>query len=190
MEIVKGIKVRVNPSIATKEYLLNCHFDVSISKKLEEISKGRGYTVTQTDFTETTRDGKTHNCVRLADFGWIPKEAIACGVHDFLKIGYAYKTREGNIYLCAENRGLNLRTLYSSESYKNYRSDGIHTTDKNYDIVSVYQIRDNFNIKNIFETIPVWTQPIHAREMTVAEIEKELGHGIKVVGEVGSEYTF
>jgi hypothetical protein len=190
MEIATGIKVKINPSIATKEYLLNCHFDVSIPEKLEDISKGREYLVTGVNFTETTRDGKVHHCVRLESFGWIPKEAISCGVHDFLKIGYAYKTREGKIYLCAERKGLNLNTLVTGESYNRYRSDGTHTMYKSLDIVGVYRIQNNCTIKNIFDTIPIWTETTPAREMTVAEIEKELGHGVKVVGEDGDEYSF
>lgn len=189
MEIVTGIKVKVNPSIATKEYLLNCCFDISIPEKLKDISKGREYLVTGVNFTETTRDGKVHHCVRLEGFGWIPKEAISWGVHDFLKIGYAYKTREGNMYLCAERKGLNLKTLSSSESYDKYRSNGTHTTYKSYDIVGIYRIGDSYSIRDIFETTPVWAEATPAREMTVAEIEKELGHGIKVVGEDG-EWEF
>ena len=190
MEIKTGMKVKVNPSIATKEYLLNCRFDVSIPEKLEDISKGREYTVTGVDFTEKTIDGVTHNCVRLGSFGWIPKEAISCGIHDFLKIGYAYKTREGHIYLCAKNNGLNLKTLETNEPYAKYRSDGKHIAYGKMDIVSVYRIGDIYSIKDIFETVPVWTEHTPAREMTVAEIEKELGHGVRVVGEDGDEYSF
>lgn len=189
MEIKTGMKVKVNPRIATKEYLLNCYFDVSIEEKLKDISKGREYVVTDVNFTESTRDEMTHSCVRLESFGWIPKEAISCDFHDFLKIGYAYKTREGKIYLCAENNGLNLNTLVTGEPYNRYRSDGTHTIWNSLDIVSIYRIQDNHTIKNIFDTIPVWTEPTPAREMTVAEIEKELGHGVKVVGEDG-EWEF
>ena len=46
------------------------------------------------------------------------------------------------------------------------------------------------SMKDIFDTIPVWTETTPAREMTVAEIEKELGHGVKVVGEDGREWEF
>jgi hypothetical protein len=163
---------------------------MSIPEKLKDISKGREYLVTGVNFTKTTRDGKVHHCVRLEGFGWIPKEAISCGIHDFLKIGYAYKTREGNMYLCAERKGLNLNTLVTGESYNRYRSDGTHTMYKSLDIVSVYRIQNNRTIKNIFDTIPIWTETTPAREMTVADIEKELGHGVKVVGEDGDEYSF
>lgn len=190
MEIKTGMKVKVNPCIATREYLLNCCFGTSIPEKLEDISKGREYLVTGVNFTESTRDGKTHSCVRLESFGWIPKEAIFNGdIRSFLKIGYAYKTREGNMYLCAERKGLNLKTLNSSEAYDQYRPNGTHTTYESYDIVGIYRIQNNCTIRDIFDTIPVWTASTSAREMTVAEIEKELGHGVKVVGEDG-EWEF
>ena len=47
-----------------------------------------------------------------------------------------------------------------------------------------------YGFKNLPTATPIWTESTPAREMTVAEIEKELGHGVKVVGEDGDEYSF
>ena len=49
---------------------------------------------------------------------------------------------------------------------------------------AVYSVQDKY-----FDLV-IPAKKKNVKEMTVAEIEKELGHGIKVVGEDGAEYSF
>lgn len=190
MNITKGKKVKINPSIATREYLLNCYFDTSIPEKLKEISKGREYTIAYTDFPQSTRDGKCHNCVSLENFGWIPKEALIPIKNTLpeLKIGTVLKTREGRYYIIAnKEHAFEINYMGEKESICLWNKDtGKHCANKDFDIIATYNPKDMCGFGSV---VPVWTEPISAREMTVAEIEKELGHGVKVVGEDG-EWEF
>lgn len=193
MNIAKGMKVKINPSIATREYLLNCYFDISISEKLEEISKGHEYTIAYTDFPQSTRDGKCHNCVSLENFGWIPKEALIPIKNTLpeLKIGTILKTRGEQYYIVVSaEKTFEIHQMGGKESLSNWNKiTGKHCTRKDFDIVAVYNPNDMYGFKNLPTAKPIWTETIPAREMTVTEIEKELGHGVKVVGEDG-EWEF
>lgn len=194
MEIKKGMKVKVNPSIATREYLLNCYFDDSIPEKLEDISKGCIYTIAHTDFPQNTRDGKHHSCVSLKNFGWIPKEALIPIENALpeLKIGTILKTRKGEYFIIInKDNAFLIHHIGGRESVCNWdKITGKHRSRKNFDIVAVYNSDNMCGFRGLVTATPIWTETIPAREMTVAEIEKELGHDIKIVGEDGHEYTF
>lgn len=181
-----GQKVMLNPSLVTKSYLYNCYFDDSISKKLENISKGKTYEIISVDRKEHTRDGRNHNCVTLTDFGWIPEEAIltnGCDVHNFFKIGFAFKTKNGNKYLCTDTCGLSLKETSNHTEYENFSANGKHKFNSERDIVAVYAIGDSKSINSIFSRAPIWMPEKPKKEMTVAEIEKALGYSIKIVKE-------
>lgn len=187
MEIKTGMKVKVNPCIATEEYLLNCYFDISVRKRLEDISKGREYKVTKVNFTETTKDGQSHSCVNLESFGWIPLEALIPIENALpeLKIGTILKTRGKQYYIViSAEKAFEVHYNGGKESLCNWdKSTGKHYCRKDFDIVAVYNPSNMYGFKNLPTATPIWTESTPAREMTVAEIEKELGHGIKVIGE-------
>lgn len=196
MDFRKEQIVKVNKEIATEDFLNDCYFCASI--KRAEILKDKRYIITDL-VTKRLRSGKAVKAAYLkerltgATFGWIPLEALipVGNVLPKLKVGTILKTREAGYFTVAnEKNAFAIHLLGGKESLCNWNKDtGKHCLEKDFDIVAVYDTNDMCGFKGLATATPIWTEPTPAREMTVAEIEKELGHGVKVVGEDG-EWEF
>lgn len=196
-----GDKVRLNPAIVTREYLHRCYFDSSIPKLIEMAEKGIVCTIKEFKKDHLRSSATYYDCAILYDdkgirIGWLPLKALAPLSSNYLPAltpGRILKTREGVYYIIAnkENAFVIHLLMGGKESLSNWDVyTGKHCSRKDFDIVAVYNSDDMCGFKGLATATPIWTETIPAREMTVAEIEKELGHGIKVVGEDGDEYSF
>lgn len=100
---------------------------------------------------------------------------------------HVVETKKGSFYLLVkkdEERIISLN-LDDPEEWVDFALDeNLHDVeDNNFDIEKIYEYRrcGFSSIKNNL-TSPVWERK-HVKEMTIAEIEKELGYAIKVVKE-------
>lgn len=109
-----------------------------------------------------------------------------------LNIGTILKTRGEQYYIVVSaEKAFEVHYNGGKESLCNWnKNTGKHYCRKDFDIVAVYNPSNMYGFKNLPTATPIWTEPTPVREMTVGEIEKELGHGVKVVGEDGDEYSF
>lgn len=193
-----GQIVKINKEIATEDFLSDCYF-CEPSKKRAEILKDARHIITRFT-TETLRSGKKVKVAQLKKKDtpctscWIPLEALISIENTLpeLNIGTILKTRKGQYYIIAnEKNAFEVHHIGGIANINNWdKETGKHCFSKDIDIVAVYDSKDVNGFKNLSTATPIWTETIPAREMTVAEIEKELGHGIKVVGEDGHEYSF
>ena len=194
-----GQIVKINKEIATEDFLSNCYF-CEPSKERAEILKDTEHIITSFT-TETLRSGKKVKAAHLktkdipCTFCWIPLIALIPigNALPELKIGTILKTREGVYYIIANKKNAFVIHLLmgGKESLSNWDVyTGKHCSRKDFDIVAVYNSDDMCGFKGLATATPIWTETTPAREMTVAEIEKELGHGIKVVGEDEKEWEF
>lgn len=196
-----GDRVVLNPAVVTKELLHDCYFDTSIPKILDAAEKRKAFTIKEFK-REHLRSSATYiDCAVLYDedgirLGWLPLKALAPLSSNYLPAlipGRILKTREGVYYIIAnkENAFVIHLLMGGKESLSNWDVyTGKHCSRKDFDIVAVYNSDDMCGFKGIATAVPIWTETTPAREMTVAEIEKELGHGIKVVGEDRKEWEF
>ena len=198
MDFKIGQIVTINKEIATEDFLYDCYFS-NPSLKRAEILQDVRHTITGIG-TEVLRSGKRVKVARLrkTDSGtcWIPLIALVDFSKNYLPAltpGRILKTREGVYYIIAnkENAFVIHLLMGGKESLSNWDvCTGKHCSRKDFDIVAVYNSDNMCGFKGLATATPIWTETTPAREMTVAEIEKELGHGIKVVGENGKEWEF
>lgn len=196
MDFRIGQIVTINKEIATEDFLYDCYFS-NLSSKRTEILQDVRHTITEIG-TEVLRSGKRVKVARLrkTDRGtcWIPLEALSPIENALpeLKIGTILKTRRGEYYIVVnEDNAFVVHSTGGKETIRNWdKETGKHCFNKDFDIVAVYNPSNMYGFKNLPTATPIWTEPTPAREMTVAEIEKELGHGVKVVGEDGKEWEF
>lgn len=195
-----GDKVRLNPAIVTREYLHRCYFDSSIPKLIEMAE--RGIVCTIKEFKRDHLKGSSFNCdcAILHDkhglrLGWLPLEALTTPFANILpplSAGTILKTRGEQYYIVVSaEKAFEIHQTGGKETLGNWdKVTGKHCSRRDFDIIAVYNADNICGFRGIATATPIWTETIPAREMTVAEIEKELGHGIKVVSEDGTEYTF
>lgn len=196
-----GDRVTLNPAVVTREFLHDCYFNSNIPKLLTMAEKGIICTI-----KEFKRDhlmsSATHyyDCAILYDdkgirIGWLPLKALAPLSSNYLPAltpGRILKLRGNYTYVVmSSEKAFEINPLGGKESLSNWNVfTGKHGTRKDFDIVAVYDANGICGFKGLATATPIWTETTPAREMTVAEIEKELGHGVKVVGEDGKEWEF
>ena len=195
-----GDKVRLNPAVVTREFLHDCYFDTSIPKLLTMAEKGIVCTIKEFKKDHLRSSATYIDCAILYDdkglrIGWLPLKALATPAANILpplSAGTILKTRGEQYYIVVSaEKAFEIYSTGGKESLCNWNKiTGKHCSRKDFDIVAVYNPNDVFGFRGIATATPIWTETIPAREMTVAEIEKELGHGIKVVGEDGKEWEF
>lgn len=196
-----GDKVMLNPAIVTREFLHDCYFDTSIPKILDAAEKRKIFTIREFK-REHLRSSATHHydCAVLYDenekhLGWLPFKALTPLSSNYLPAltpGRILALRGNYTYVVMNSeKAFEVNPLGGKESLSNWNTfTGKHCSRKDFDIVAVYNADNICGFRGIATATPIWTETTPAREMTVAEIEKELGHGVKVVGEDGHEYTF
>ena len=195
-----GDKVRLNPAVVTKEFLHDCYFDSSIPKLLTMAEKGILCTIKEFKKDHLRSSATYIDCAILYDdkglrLGWFPLKALAPLSSNYLPAltpGRILRLRGNYAYVVmSSERAFEVHSLGGKESLSNWNVfTGKHCSRRDFDIVAVYNADSMCGFKGIATATPIWTETIPAREMTVAEIEKELGHGIKVVGEDGKEWEF
>ena len=198
MDFKIGQIVTINKEIATEDFLSNCYF-CEPSKERAEILKDTEHIITSFT-TETLRSGKKVKAAHLktkdipCTFCWVPLEALIPigNALPELKIGTILETRGKEYFIITnEDNAFVVHPTGGKETIRNWdKNTGKHCFDKDFDIVAVYDSKNIYGFGELSTATPIWTEPTPAREMTVAEIEKELGHGIKVVGEDGKEWEF
>lgn len=195
MDFKVGQFVKINKEIATKDYLTKCYFG-NLEKRREEIIEGKAFKILSLR-EDTPRGHKVPVPVAvLENFGWIPLEALnPCTSKNSLPAltpGRILKLRGDYTYVVMNSeKAFEVHPLGGKESLSNWNTfTGKHCSRKDFDIIAVYDANGICGFKGIATAVPIWTETTPAREMTVADIEKELGHSIKVVGEDGHEYTF
>lgn len=106
-----------------------------------------------------------------------------------LQCGYLVLTNDGGYALVMNIRIKNNETKmilhYDDNTYLNlseFDDDLRHLRDHTYDIVSVYDFPENYNIK-LHSIINRKLLFDNRKKMTIKEIEKELGYPIKIVEE-------
>ena len=195
-----GDKVRLNPAVITREFLHDCYFDSSISKLIKMAEEGAVCTIKKFEKNQLRSSATYYDCAVLYDqkgirLGWLPFKALAPLSSNYLPAltpGRILRLRGSYTYVVVNSeKAFEVHPLGGNESLSNWNVfTGKHHTRKDFDIVAVYSANNIGGFKGLATATPIWTETTPAREMTVAEIEKELGHGIKVVGEDGHEYTF
>lgn len=195
-----GDRVVLNPAVVTKEFLHDCYFDASISKILDAAEKGKVFTIREFKREHLRSSSSTYyDCAVLYDenkkhLGWLPfKALIPIGnALPELKIGTILETRGKEYFIIAnEDNAFVVHPTGGKETIRNWdKNTGKHCFDKDFDIVAVYDSKNIYGFGELSTATPIWTETTPAREMTVAEIEKELGHSIKVVSEDGKEWEF
>lgn len=193
-------KVRLNPAVVTKEFLDDCYFDTSIPKILDAAKEGRVFTIKEFKREHLRSSATYYDCAVLYDqkgvrLGWLPFKALAPLSSNYLPAltpGRILRLRGNYTYVVmGSEKAFELHPLGGKESLSNWNVfTGKHGSRRDFDIVAVYNADNMCGFKGLATATPIWTETTPAREMTVAEIEKALGHGIKVVGEDGTEYTF
>lgn len=126
------------------------------------------------------REEDAHNCYTVDD--------IIGGREMYtkndLKDGMVVKTREGNYYLVCGDLFIRDMGFLEINTYNNDLTNKLSIEE---DIVAVYgKIYTLCALKNIEYNTVLWKRE-EAKEMTIAEIEKELGYSIKVVKEKENE---
>lgn len=195
-----GDKVRLNPAIVTRELLLDCRFGTSIPKLLTMAEKGIACTIKEFKKDHLNSSATYIDCAILYDdkglrIGWLPLKALAPLSSNYLPAltpGRILKLRGDYTYVVmSSEKAFELHPLGGKESLSNWNVfTGKHDSRRDFDIVAVYNADNLCGFRGIATATPIWTETIPAREMTVAEIEKELGHGVKVVGEDGDDWEF
>ena len=196
MDFKIGQIVTINKEIATEDFLYDCYFS-NLSSKRAEILQDVRHTITGIG-TEVLRSGKRVKVARLrkTDSGtcWIPLIALIPigNALPELKIGTILETRGKEYFIIAnEDNAFVVHPTGGKETIRNWdKNTGKHCFDKDFDIVAVYDSKNMYGFGELATATPIWTETIPAREMTVADIEKELGHGVKVVGEDGHDWEF
>ena len=198
MDFKIGQIVTINKEIATEDFLSNCYF-CEPSKERAEILKDTEHIITSFT-TETLRSGKKVKAAHLktkdipCTFCWVPLEALIPigNALPELKIGTILETRGKEYFIIAnKDNAFVVHSTGGKETIRNWdKNTGKHCFDKDFDIVAVYDSKNIYGFGELATATPVWTETTPAREMTVADIEKELGHGVKVVGEDGKEWEF
>lgn len=193
-------KVRLNPAIVTRAFLDDCYFDTSIPKLIGMAEKGTVCTIKEFKRDHLRSSTTCCDCAILHDdkgvrIGWLPLKALMPLSSNYLPTltpGRILKTRgEQYFIVVSAERAFEVHSSGGKESLSNWNVfTGKHLTRRDFDIVAAYNADSMCGFRGLATATPIWTETIPAREMTVAEIEKELGHGIKVVGEDGAEYTF
>lgn len=196
-----GDRVLLNPAVVTREFLRDCYFDASISKILDAAKERKTFTIRELK-REHLRSSATHyyNCAVLYDenekrLGWLPFKALSPLSSNYLPAltpSTILKTRGEQYYIVVSaEKAFEIHHIGGKETLGNWdKVTGKHCSRKDFDIVAVYNADSMYGFKELATATPIWTETIPAREMTVAEIEKELGHGVKVVGEDGKEWEF
>lgn len=195
-----GDKVRLNPAVVTREFLHDCYFDSSIPKLLIMAEKGIVCTIKEFKKDHLRSSAAYIDCAILYDdkglrIGWLPLKALATPAANILpplSAGRILETRGGQYYIVVSaEKAFEIHSTGGKETLSNWnKGTGKHCSRKDFDIVAVYNADNMCGFKGIATATPIWTEATPAREMTVAEIEKELGHGIKVVGEDGDDWEF
>lgn len=195
-----GDKVRLNPAVVTRAFLDDCYFDSSIPKLLTMAERGTACTIKEFKKDHLRSNSTYIDCAILYDdkgirIGWLPLKALASLSSNYLPAltpGRILKLRGDYTYVVmSSEKAFEVHPLGGKESLSNWNVfTGKHGSRRDFDIVAVYNADNLCGFRGIATATPIWTETTPAREMTVAEIEKELGHGIKVVGEDGHEYTF
>ena len=97
---------------------------------------------------------------------------------------YIVKTRNGNLYLlveCTDEKlvGINIK----DDSYVDFNLDDDlkDLDDHDFDIMEVFEFAAACWSGIKYDLKSVWEREAEAKEMTIAEIEKELGYKVKVV---------
>ena len=193
MDFKVGQFVKINKEIATKDYLTKCYF-LNLEKRREEIIEGKAFKILSLR-EDTPRGHKVPVPVAvLESFGWVPLEALSPIENALpeLKIGTILETRGKEYFIIAnKDNAFVVHSTGGKETIRNWdKNTGKHCFDKDFDIVAVYDSKNIYGFGELSTATPIWTEHMPAREMTVAEIEKELGHGIKVVGEDGEDWEF
>lgn len=193
-------KVRLNPAIVTKEFLRDCRFDASIPKLIEMAEKGTVCTIKKFEKNQLRSSAIYCGCAILYDdkgtrIGWLPLKALVpltANVLPPLTAGTVFKTRREDYFIViSAEKAFRIHNMGGQEGLYHWDNiTGKHCSRKDFDIVAVYNTNNMCGFVGLKTATPIWTETTPAREMTVAEIEKALGHGIKVVGEDGTEYTF
>lgn len=109
-----------------------------------------------------------------------------------LKTGMIVETRNGEKYLvmlnpdCKDMELINFKGGYMSLHYYNNELIFTEQSTHGFDIVKVYSvgwtIRDLLSDKECMEFKLIWKRE-ERKEMTIEEIEAELGYKIKIVGD-------
>lgn len=196
-----GDKVTLNPAVVTREFLHDCYFDASISKIIDAAEKGKVFTIREFKREHLRSSSSTYyDCAVLYDenkkhLGWLPFKALLTPITNILPLltaGTIFKTRREQYYIVVNaEKAFEIHHIGGKESLRNWNKvTGKHCSRKDFDIVAVYDADSICGFKELATATPIWTETTPAREMTVAEIEKELGYGVKVVGEDGKEWEF
>ncbi|MCI8396180.1 MAG: nitrogen fixation protein NifZ [Clostridia bacterium] len=111
-----------------------------------------------------------------------------------LKAGYVVKCRDNSLRLIMPNtkRGLILlkldykKDLINWTDLERYSSDLLHIDANNWDIIEVYGFSEFASDALEYELDSrerLWKREENKKDMTIAEIEKELGYSVKIVNE-------
>lgn len=109
-----------------------------------------------------------------------------------LRTGMVVETRNGNKYLVMLNPDCEGKELINFDSgfmpLSRYNDNlMLKTGDEEFDIMKVYSVEASIcrllRDKERMEFKLIWEREEETKEMTVKEIEKELGYNIKIVGD-------
>jgi len=97
--------------------------------------------------------------------------------------GMVVEMRDGDKYMVLKTR--NFEAIVNEDDYSNLRDcneDLTDSTDRDFDIVAIYepQSADEAEMDEWDYLAPIWERSEH-KELTVAEIEKQLGYKVKIV---------
>lgn len=193
-------KVRLNPAVVTREFLYDCHFDSSIPKLIKMAEEGGICTIREFRKKCLRSSASYYDCAILYDqkgirIGWLPLKALVpltANILPPLTAGTIFKIRGEQYYIAVSaEKAFRIQHTGGQESLSHWdKITGKHYSRKDFDIVAVYNANNMCGFIGLETATPIWKETIPAKEMTVAQIEKELGHGVKVVGEDGKEWEF
>lgn len=111
-------------------------------------------------------------------------EMFYTGPKELIEPGYIVECRNGSLYLFLNGyfMGANFDTRLSIEGLRDY-DDDLHDIDShNFDIMKIYKSHAGV-IKDIFkpDQLSVIWDRAGVKEMTIQEIENELGYSVKIV---------
>ena len=128
-----------------------------------------------------------------ANFNWCDDELELIFTKDDLKDGMVVEYRNGTRELVFGSRTIDKRGYHNLKDYTETLTEHKYHLE-NHDIIKVYEVNSDAicTLNEIFNNeclTLIWErkeEPSH-KEMTVEEIEKELGYKIKVVGDTSCQ---
>lgn len=159
--------------------------DIGISRGSAEELVGKIVTIKKV-YYHSFHD-HTHIEVKESSFTFDDKNFALVTWENYIKPGMLVKTANGNwYYAITEKKGIRAhRWVYFDDKDPDFNPVAIYTINDTY-ITSLTSMIGNLEV---FADKLVWQREESKKEMSVADIEKELGYSIKIVKE-SKEYEF